>query len=329
MNCFPYLLESTDDVYWFYAQSKVPAFTGHLSRNSGKPHGQNEYRIKTRKQNLSPPTRHENAPVSTQGLCLVRVFYMRFSSTCATHRRTGQKMDRFPNKFLPPPDSPWDRPCFNSIFQDNSTCAVLWCARHGNVPLPIDACLSKCEPTGSSESLRWTAFNRPRPISSSNCFMYFSQPSEKHPEKKKLAANTFRNSFLPVSFLPVWWRQRKCTVKRNYPGRRCCCPPRTRGTYPSTRRAGCRSPARPPGRWCLWARPVFHRPCSPACTWSPGGEWRCVSSTGPRAPTRRSAWCTRSRCSCRTSSRGECCNTWCRDDHSGSVRPPTQQKNNK
>ena len=41
-----------------------------LSWNSGKPHGQNAHWIESLKQNLSPPTGHGNAPVSTHGLCL-------------------------------------------------------------------------------------------------------------------------------------------------------------------------------------------------------------------------------------------------------------------
>ena len=47
--------------------------TKSLSGNSGKSHGQNAHWTENRKQNLSPSTRHENAPVSTQGLCHVRL----------------------------------------------------------------------------------------------------------------------------------------------------------------------------------------------------------------------------------------------------------------
>ena len=41
------------------------------SWNSGKPHGQNAHPKENLKQNLSPATRHEDAPVSTQELCFV------------------------------------------------------------------------------------------------------------------------------------------------------------------------------------------------------------------------------------------------------------------
>ena len=47
-----------------------------LSWNSGKPHGQNVHWIEILKQNLPPLTRHENAPVSTQGLCFVQHMYI-------------------------------------------------------------------------------------------------------------------------------------------------------------------------------------------------------------------------------------------------------------
>ena len=83
-----------------------------MSWNGGKPHGQNAPSTENRKQNLSPPTRHGNAPVSTQWLCVVRVVQLTYDTPLSTFsgpRYKNRSLGRmYRNKFL-------------------SHCLLLWC----------------------------------------------------------------------------------------------------------------------------------------------------------------------------------------------------------
>ena len=69
-------------------KAKAPELKRYLSGNSGQPHGANAHSKKARKQNLLPPTRHGNAPVSTQvpfqlrGFALYAVFFPRVCGVC-------------------------------------------------------------------------------------------------------------------------------------------------------------------------------------------------------------------------------------------------------
>ena len=99
-------------------QSKVCELKRCLSWNSGKPHGQNANRIENCKQNLPPPTRHGNAPLSTQGLCFVffcfsiKFFFIflcsgSFSSSYVSVLNAWPCSHRLWSGISSPKESPW------------------------------------------------------------------------------------------------------------------------------------------------------------------------------------------------------------------------------